>query len=213
MRTKRRKPGRDRFRRCPQGTAARGSARAKPKTLLSDLLPIRVLGGRRSKGRNAWSRGSQLLPRGLITCRQAVALSERQFATAKYLLAGKFNAQAVARGYYSLYTLLCFVARRNAHWRWPAFRDGSPRPAITHEDAPGYVSQAVRETQGHRLDARQSQINAQELLAQRLAADYYGHQEIGEAKARGLLVNCQDLRSVLLLTTNQYENEPVLAGR
>lgn len=178
-----------------------------------DLLPIRVLEGRRSEGPNLRKRGTELLPKGLITCRQAVALSQRQFATAKYLLDGKFNAQAVARGYYSLYTLVCFVARRNAHWHWPAFRDGIPRPAITHEDAPGYVSQAVQETQGHRLDARQSKINAQELLAQRLAADYYGHQEIGEAKARSLLLNCQELRSVLLLTTNQYENEPVLAGR
>ena len=145
----------------------------------------------------------------ILTHRQAVALSDRQYAAAVHLLDGKFYAQAVARGYYSLYTLVNFVVRRRPDWPGPTWRDGSPRPDIQHEDMPGYVQRALQSTTGHSLVPRDGRIDATELLAQRIAADYLGYQEITEELAHRLLQNCLALRGVLLSTAHQHQNDPI----
>jgi hypothetical protein len=145
----------------------------------------------------------------ILTYKQAKALSDRQFEAAKCLSGGKHYGQSVARAYYSLYTLTHFIARRQPTWHWYTRADGSERATPPHEDTPGYVLQCLQVTASNSLDIRQARINTQELLTQRVAADYFGYQDIPEETARRLLQNCLAIRSVLLDTAHQCQNDPI----
>jgi len=103
------------------------------------------------------------MSRRILTYRQAVAMSDRQYDAAVYLFSGGFYNQAIARAYYSIHSLLDFIVRRRPDWPWSCFSDGEERPSIAHEDTPGYVRDALQATPGHTLDPRIGRIQTQEL--------------------------------------------------
>ena len=140
----------------------------------------------------------------ILTYEQAVATSDRQHAASSYLAKGGFYAQAVARAYYSVYTLVNFVARRRPDWPWPAYHDGSPKRNLSHEGLPPLVLLAMQATPGHSLDPRTSRVEAEELLKQRVFADYFGYEELKVSTARELLESARAIRAVLLETASQH---------
>lgn len=141
----------------------------------------------------------------ILTYNQAVVLSDRQDRSSIHLLNGSFNGQAVARGYYSVFTLVSFVVFRRPDWPMSKWRDGTDRQNVSHEDVPKYVEMALYVTQGHSLAPRQARVDATELLSQRVAADYFGYQDISDSMARRLLGNCSAIRSVLMDTAKLHQ--------